>query len=87
VPGSEWVLPATTIIAAIGQQVEAGAVGHGDGLKMNKWNCFEVDPATLATSLPGVFAGGDCVSGPSTLIHAMAAGLKAARSIDDWVQI
>jgi formate dehydrogenase beta subunit len=86
VPGSEWVLPCTTVIAAIGQQVEAGAVGPDEGLKMNKWNCFEVDPLTLATSMPGVFAGGDCVTGPSTLIHAMSAGLKASRSIDDLLQ-
>jgi formate dehydrogenase beta subunit len=86
VPGSEWVLPCTTVIAAIGQQVQAGAVERDEGVAMNKWNCFEVDASTLATSMPGVFAGGDCVTGPSTLIHAMAAGLKAARNIDDWIQ-
>jgi formate dehydrogenase beta subunit len=40
----------------------------------------------LATSRPGVFAGGDCVTGPSTLVYAMAAGLKAARNINDWIQ-
>jgi len=46
----------------------------------------EVDQTTLMTSRPGVFAGGDCNTGPSTLIHAMASGLQAARSIDDWIQ-
>ena len=86
VSGSEWVLPCTTVIAAIGQQVQSGAIGPDDGVRMNNWNCIEVDQASLQTSHPGVFAGGDCVTGPSTLIHAMAAGLKAARNIDDWVQ-
>jgi formate dehydrogenase beta subunit len=86
IPGSEYVLPCTTIIAAIGQQVQSGALTEADGIKFNKWNCVEVDNA-LQTSRPGVFGGGDCASGPSTLIAAMANGLKAARSIDDWLQL
>lgn len=85
IPGSERVLRADVLIAAIGQQVENGALIEGDGIKLDRWNCVEADDA-LATSRPGVFAGGDCVTGPSTLIYAMAAGLKAARNIDDWIQ-
>ncbi len=85
VPGSERTLACHTLIAAIGQQVRQGALGAADGVMFDKWNCIAADPASLATSRPGVFAGGDCASGPSTLIHAMAAGLKAARSIDDWL--
>jgi NADPH-dependent glutamate synthase beta chain and related oxidoreductases len=87
IPGSERVLSCTTVIAAIGQQVQSGALNDGDGVKLNKWKCVDVDKASLATSREGVFAGGDCETGPATLIHAMAAGLKAARAIDDWVRL
>jgi formate dehydrogenase beta subunit len=87
IPDTESVLPCTTLIAAIGQQVQKGALTPSDGVRMNRWNCVEVDPATLATSREGVFAGGDCATGASTLIHAMAAGLKAARAIDDYLQL
>ncbi len=85
VAGSERVFECSTLIAAIGQQVDRGTIGPEDGIAMDKWGCIAVDPTTLATSRGGVFAGGDCASGPSTLIHAMANGLKAARSIDDYL--
>lgn len=86
VPGSEVIMPCDTFIAAIGQQVEDGALVESDGIAFNKWRCIAANSSALATSRPGVFAGGDCVTGPSTLIWAMAAGLKGARNIDDWIQ-
>ncbi len=85
IPDSEVTMPCDYLIAAIGQQVEDGARIEDDGIALDQWRCVAAD-STLATSRPGVFAGGDCVTGPSTLIYAMAAGLKAARNIDDWVQ-
>ena len=57
-----------------------------EGIDLNRWRTVQTDRA-LSTSRPGVFAGGDCVTGPSTLIIAMAAGLKAARNINDWIQL
>ena len=87
VPGTETILRCSTVIAAIGQQVQAGALEHSDGVDMDRWNCVSADQASLATSREGVFAGGDCATGASTLIHAMAAGLKAARAIDDYLQL
>jgi len=87
VPGTETILRCSTVIAAIGQQVQAGALERSDGIDMDRWNCVSADQASLATSREGVFAGGDCATGASTLIHAMAAGLKAARAIDDYLQI
>jgi len=87
VPGSEHFMACTTLIAAIGQQVQGGAIRPQDGLNLTRWGWLEVNPFDLATSRPGVFGGGDCASGPSTLIHAMANGLQAARSIDDWIQL
>ncbi|TCM87552.1 FAD-dependent oxidoreductase [Rhodovulum steppense] len=85
IPGSEVTLPCDTLIAAIGQQVEDGSRIEADGIALDRWRCVAADDA-LTTSRPGVFAGGDCVTGPSTLIWAMADGLKAARNIDDWIQ-
>jgi len=87
VPGTEQVLACNTVIAAIGQQVRQGALAAADGVEMDRWNCVAVETRSLATAREGVFAGGDCQTGASTLIHAMAAGLRAARSIDDWIQL
>jgi len=84
IPGSEFGLEGTTLIPAIGQQVEDGARIEKDGIALDRWRNVAAD-TTLATSLPGVFAGGDCVTGASTLIYAMTAGRKAARNIGDWV--
>ena len=86
VPGAEQIIPCSTLIAAIGQQVHKGTLRPEDGIALDQWNCVQVDPVSLATSRTGVFAAGDCASGPSTLIHAMANGMKAARSIGDWIQ-
>lgn len=86
IPGSEFTMTCDALIAAIGQKVEDGALIADDGIELDRWRCVAADETSLATSRPGVFAGGDCVTGPSTLIYAMAAGLKAARNIDDWVQ-
>ncbi|TLP44942.1 oxidoreductase [Cohaesibacter sp. CAU 1516] len=86
VPGTEFTMPCDTVIAAIGQQVEDGAIIEQGGINLDRWNCIEA-AKSMATSRPGVFAGGDCVTGPSTLIYAMAAGLTAARNINDWIQL
>jgi formate dehydrogenase (NADP+) beta subunit len=87
IAGTEHVLKCNTVIAAIGQQVKKGVLSEADGIDMDRWSCVAVDPSSLSTSRDGVFAGGDCQTGASTLIHAMAAGLKAARSIDDYIQL
>jgi formate dehydrogenase beta subunit len=86
IPGSGHVMPCGTLIAAIGQQVRKGALTPADGVEMDRWNCVQVN-GNLSTSRPGVFAGGDGTTGPSTLIHAMAAGLQAARNIDDYIRL
>lgn len=87
IPGSEYVMDCAMVIAAIGQQVNTSSIRPADGVEMSKWNWVVADSETLATSRPGVFAGGDCHLGPSTLIAAMANGLKAARSIDDYLRL
>lgn len=85
VPGSEFVLETDHFIPAIGQQVESDWVVPEEGVAFNKGGLLDVDAATLMTRRKGVFAGGDCVTGPATLIQAMAQGMRAARSIDDYL--
>ena len=81
VKGSEFVIELDNLIGAIGQrtQIPEGfkiEAGKGDVVKAN---------ANTQTSRQGVFAGGDCVSGPATVIEAIAAGRKAAEAIDHYL--
>ncbi|MBT9167496.1 MAG: NADP-reducing hydrogenase subunit HndC [Syntrophomonadaceae bacterium] len=83
VTGSDFTVAADVVIVAIGQTPETG--GLGVGLELTKGGTIVVDPETLATSIPGIFSGGDCVTGPDTLIAAVAAGKKAAQAIDKYL--
>lgn len=85
VPGSERDVSCDLVIAAIGQQVADASLLEKNGVALTKRGRIQADPVTLAAARPGVFAGGDCVLGPSTVIHAMANGLKASRSIHDYL--
>ena len=76
----DFDLAADTLIAAIGQTLKAGELGVA--LKLNDRDFIAVDPTTGQTSEPWIFAGGDAVSGPSSVIEAIAAGEKAAVGID-----
>ena len=78
VPGTEFVLKIDTVISAVGQAVRL----DGEIVRMTGRGTVQVDEATLATSIDGVFAGGDCVLGPKNVISAVAHGKKAAVSID-----
>ena len=80
--GSEFSLIFDTVIAAIGQVPEAS---DKFGLTLGRGNVFQVDPDTLATAREGVFAGGDAVTGPATVIQAIAAGRQTATSIDKYL--
>jgi NADH-quinone oxidoreductase subunit F len=80
--GAEFNLPADTLIAAIGQTLKTGELFDGVSLKLNERDFIAVDHATGQTSEPWIFAGGDAVSGPSSVIEAIAAGEKAAVGID-----
>jgi formate dehydrogenase major subunit len=82
-PGSEFALSATSVIAAIGQSVEVNTLNTAQ-LTFSKWG-IAADPKTLATNLPGVFAGGDAVTGPDLAVRAVAAGKLAAASLDQYL--
>lgn len=81
VPGSEFTLACDLLIEAVGQVAEASAVG----LAGRPDGTIAVDPITLATSQPGIFAAGDAVTGPSSIIQAIAQGRQAAVSIDRFL--
>ncbi len=80
VPGSEFEIECDTVIAAVGQAVDR-ALAEQEGLELTAWG-LAVDEKTLATNLPGVFAGGDAVLGADLAVRAVAAGRTAAISID-----
>lgn len=83
--GSEFVIDADAIIPAISQKPDISFLPRNFGFKISKWDTFEVDPVTFATNIPGFFAGGDAVTGPGTVIDAIAHGHFAARSIDRYL--
>lgn len=78
IEGSEVVIEAGTIIAAVGQQPDHGALA---GAFASSAGALSVDRETLKTGLDGLFAAGDFVSGPSTVVEAMASGKKAAWAV------
>ena len=85
IPGSEFVIPCDAVVATIGQVPDVNGLGERLGLETTKSGTLRADPLTLETELPGVFAGGDCVTGPDVVVTAMLAGKKAANSIDRWL--
>lgn len=86
IPGSEFVIEADTAIEAIGQGANKVLLDTFPELATNKWGYVDADPETAATSIPGVFAGGDIVTGAATVILAMGAGKIAAKEIDEYIQ-
>jgi NADPH-dependent glutamate synthase beta subunit-like oxidoreductase len=86
VKGSEFVLDVDMAIPAIGYMPDLSCLPRNDGFKTTKAGTLSVDAITLATHLPGVFAGGDVVTGPSTVVEAMASGYRAAVSIDRYLK-
>jgi NADH-quinone oxidoreductase subunit F len=82
--GATFAVAADVVIAAIGQAPEGEALRNA-GIPFLKGGTVEADAKTTLTAVDGVFAGGDCVTGPDTVINAIAAGKKAAREIDKYL--
>ena len=85
VAGSEYTMEADTVITAIGQSVFSGFDPEEAGLELTRRGTYSVDPVSLQSSVPWVFCGGDAVSGPATVIEAVATGREAAVSIDRFI--
>jgi len=82
IQGSEFNIRIDTLITAIGQ---APQVPEDFRLRIGKGSTIRVDPVTLTTNREGVFAGGDAVTGPATVVQALATGRQAAFRIDDYL--
>ncbi len=82
VPDSEQEIACDTVVIAVGQMADLSFLGADHGLALTPQGLLTVDPATLATSRAGVFAGGDIAFGPRIVISAVADGRRAARAID-----
>ena len=83
--GSEFVLPCDMAVSAIGPEpVLAGLAGEADAPKASRWNTIVVDQATMRTSIPGLYAGGDVADdGPTVVVDAIRDGHQAALSIHE----
>ncbi len=79
-------LPADTVIIAVGQTADFRFFGPGLGFDTSSKAKLDADPVSLATRIPGVFAGGDLITGPRTAVEAFAAGRRAALAIDCFLQ-
>lgn len=86
IEGSEHVLDMDTVIVALGTSPRTFISDTTPDLKTSKWGTYIVDEETGATSKPGVYAGGDIVTGSATVILAMGAGRNAAKAIDEYLQ-
>ncbi len=86
IPGSEFIMDVDTVVVAIGQGPNPLVTKTTPGLELNRKGNIVADPETFATSKPGVFAGGDIVTGAATVILAMGAGKTAAKAIDAYLK-
>jgi len=85
VPGTEFTIKLDTLIVAIGERPQSQCLASM-GLEIDKGGRVKVNPHTFETNMKGVFAGGDLVTGPNTVIDAVAAGKKVSRIIDRYLR-
>ena len=85
-PGTETIIPCDTVILAIGQASDLSFVKPTDGLETTRQGTLKINPATLMTTAPGIFAAGDIAFGPRLIINAVADGKKAAEEIDKFIR-
>jgi NADH-quinone oxidoreductase subunit F len=86
IEGSEFVIDLDTLIVAIGEEADLSFLGDGHGVEVSRWGTAVVSGESLVTNVEGVFAGGDVVTGPDTVIRAMASGKLAAEMIDRHIR-
>ncbi len=84
IKGSEFVIDVDEVIGALGQRVDNTKLPGK--LNFSRSGTIEADPVTMSTNIDGVFAGGDVVSGPATVINAVAAGKEAAISVERYLE-
>jgi len=85
IEGSDYTIDTDVVICAIGQQVDAGCMESLESLEWTRRKTINVHMATMETDMEGVFAAGDAVTGPATVIEAIGGGKRAAQSIDRYL--
>ncbi len=85
-PGYSEVFETDSIILAIGQQTDLSFIKPADGIELTPGKLIKIHPETLATTAPGIFAGGDVAFGPRNIIDAVANGKRSALSIDEHLR-
>ncbi|MFI5057835.1 MAG: FAD-dependent oxidoreductase [Candidatus Acidiferrales bacterium] len=85
-PGTETIIPCDTVILAIGQASDLSFLKPADALETTRQGTLKINPATLMTTAPGIFAAGDIAFGPRLIINAVADGKKAAEEIDKFIR-
>ncbi len=86
VKGSEFIMEVDAVVPAIGQESDWACLTEECTCKLTDWGTMTVDPLTLQTHDNDIFAGGDAVTGPKTVIEAIAAGKQSAISIDRYIR-
>jgi len=86
VPDSELAMSADTVVLAIGQASDLSFLAPDDGVAVTPRGTIQVDPETLGTTAPGIYAGGDVAFGPRIAINAVADGRRAATSIHAFLR-
>lgn len=84
--GTEFVIPCDTVILAIGQSSDLSFLKPEDGIEATRQGTLKINPDTLMTTAPGIFAAGDIAFGPRLIINAVADGKKAAMEIDKFLR-
>ena len=85
VEGSEFVIECDTVIPAIGQRPDLDWLKGLQGLSISRWGTLDVNPETMQTNIPHVFAAGDAVSGPATVIEAVTGGHMVVEAMDRYI--
>jgi NADPH-dependent glutamate synthase beta subunit-like oxidoreductase len=86
IPGSEFTIEVDAVITALGQEADWSCLTPECACTLTDWETISVDPLTLQTDDPDIFAAGDAVAGPSTVIEAIADGKQASISIDRYIR-
>ncbi|NOZ86560.1 MAG: FAD-dependent oxidoreductase [Deltaproteobacteria bacterium] len=86
IEGSTSTMKVDLCLVAIGQRPDLAGFSEKDGTALTRWNTLEVDSTTLETNIPGVFAGGDVVSGPASVVEAVNSGVRAAEYMRRYLE-
>jgi NADH-quinone oxidoreductase subunit F len=86
IEGSEFSVKLDTLILAIGERPDVSFITEYDKLEVSKWETVIADKENLSTNREGIFVGGDIFTGPNTVVEAIAAGKKAADSIEKYLE-